>query len=347
MISDSDYKKFVEGLPDTKVKVPLEDLWLALERCFPAEMGSGRGRGLLARLIERLEADGYRLPSRKGKGNYDHLDQPSIPRWIMRPASEAVEKFRADKYLWAEELSFLSEQRHLQNHDAWLALDQWFKAKRNTPVSSAPLRERSYEIFRDEKALDRLRRTTPFLVGNISLKELHCFVVYEPLPTEHGPVSVQGGPALVVENQTTHWTISQWNKHAGRYACVIYGGGNKFSSAWEWIQWKLPELGISDVRYFGDLDVAGIEIFQRAAAGISAAEAFPFALEVELYRLVLNAERGKEPPVSQGKTKVTNAHLSVFPEDMRQEIEEILSAGKRIPQETITREILSQLGNII
>ena len=44
-----------------------------------------------------------------------------------------------------------------------------------------PIKERSLEIFGDEKRLDALRTTILFSEGRLTLEQLCCFAVAEPL----------------------------------------------------------------------------------------------------------------------------------------------------------------------
>lgn len=332
------YEQYEKKLPKEKVTIDLQTLWLIFNQCFPAEVGSGQTRNSLGILIRYLEKSGYRLPA--SKKLYDRSALPHLPKWIKRPVETKATSFAADKHLWAPELVFLGSRTHLANHETWLQIDQWLKKTALSRREQVPLRERSYEIFRDEKALDKLRTTKPFRNGLITLKNLACFAIYEPLPTEPGPPSAIGKPALIVENHTTHWTIANWNKSAGRYACVIYGGGNKVSAAAEWLIWKQNEFEYSEIRYFGDIDIIGLEIPIGLRQRVTALSDIPVNLETDLYQLALWLEEGNELPQSKGKKTTKMDILSEFPGLIAVKMSEIFANGERIPQETITHKDL-------
>ncbi len=344
MFKTAQFNDFLKTLPKKRVTIDLQTLWLTFGRCFPAEVGSGQSREILSSLIEVMVENGYRLPS-SNKKNYDRSAFPQLPFWIKQPEQEKQLKFNPKNHLWAPELAFLASRTRLVNHELWLRVNFWLKDNRNRDIPFIPLRERSYQIFRDEKALDALRKTSPFLKKEITLEELRCFVVYEPLPTELGPPSAVGKSALIVENQTTHWSIAHWNRSSGRYACVVYGGGNKISAAWEWLVLKQQEFKYSEIKYFGDIDVTGFEIPQRVKKQITEISEIPFSLDVDLYSLLIQEEQGKIHLPSQGKTDVSSDLLEGLPSQLAGQLRKVLLVGNRIPQEAITQQILSQQFN--
>nr|WP_320048774.1 Wadjet anti-phage system protein JetD domain-containing protein [uncultured Desulfuromonas sp.] len=340
MLSPEQIERYEEALPKEKTTIDLQTLWHIFGQCFPSEVGSGHAREILDGLINHLQKNGYRLPATKKL--YDRSAVPHLPHWIKQPAKEKSTSFIPNKHLWAPELVFLGSCLHLQNHDAWLKIDQWLKQTKSKERHRIPLKERSYEIFRDEKILDSLRKTKPFQKKSITLDQLACFVIHEPLPTEIGPDFAAGKPALVIENPTTYWTIATWNKISGHYSCVIYGGGNKISAAWEWLVWKQEDFNYSEIRYFGDIDIAGFEIPLRVKESISAISELPFSLEVELYQLALQLEKGKVLPECKGKKTTKMSLFSDFPDFIASEINKILQSGKRIPQEVVSLHALTE-----
>ncbi len=336
---------FLENLPAKGAKIDLQDLWIAFSKAFPSYHGEGRqSRKVLNDLLNYLAEDGFRLPANKKK-DYDHLGSPSLPKWIMRPVKEKKSPaFDPSAYIWSPELSFLASKSSLQAADRWLKLDQWFKANRNCTLPLIPMRERSYEIFRDEKALDSFRNAVAFKEGDISLETLRCFIVYAPMPTEFGPDGTEGKPALLVENHTTHWTVAEWNKQVGRYRCVVYGGGNKASAAWKWLEWKKAEYQFSEILYFGDIDVAGLDIALSARESIENFGNVSFSLDEDLYRLALGLAKGEGGvQTKNGKTAYKDATFAMLPDDLAQEIRKLFERARRIPQEIVTRQTLDSL----
>ena len=336
---------FLENLPVKGAKIALQDLWIAFSKAFPSYHGESRlSREVLNDLLDHLVQEGFRLPANKKK-DYEHLGDPSLPKWVMRPIKEKkAPQFDPSTYIWSPELSFLASKSSLPGADRWFKLDQWFKANRNFTPPLIPMRERSYEIFRDEKELDSFRNTVAFKEGNISLEALRCFIVYAPMPTEFGPAGTEGKPALLVENHTTHWTLAEWNKEVGRYRCIVYGGGNKASAAWKWLEWKKVEYQYSEILYFGDIDVTGLDIALSARESIENFGNVSFSLDENLYRLALRlAKEEGGVQTGKGRTAYRDATFAMLPDDLAQAIRELFERECRIPQEIVTRQALDSL----
>ncbi len=158
-----------------------------------------------------------------------------------------------------------------------------------------PHRERALEIFGDEKALDRYVRTGMF-GGRITLEDLDCFYCPEPLPFRSFSLDVrqtQGKPLLVVENANTYWSCFRANDDLHRYAAVVYGQGftacaaERASDGLEEIRLQVAADGI---RYFGDLDPAGIAIPCRINGYREERKMQPMEAEKGLYRALLEKD---------------------------------------------------------
>lgn len=338
MFSTRQYNVFKGFLPEDRVTIDLPVLWQAFGKSFPAEVGTGDARELLAAILEALKLEGYRFPA--GKKLYDCSALPELPLWVKQPPKGKVQSFSPQKHLWSPELVFFASRSHLPNHEAWLAIDSWLKENRNKNLIALPLKERSYQIFGDEKALDSLKKTKPFINGLITLKTLKTFSVYEPLPTENGPPSEELRPALVVENHTTHWTLAEWNKKSGRYSHVVYGGGNRFSAGWEWLVSDLRDFRFSEIKYFGDIDKAGFDIANRSKASIERASGFSMSLDVDLYSLALDASG----IVFGNGVEIEREHydlLSGLPDELAIKVEYLFAHKLRVPQEALNMDILN------
>lgn len=147
----------------------------------------------------------------------------------------------------------------------WLAVDAWLKKTRGSEVTIKPLRERSLDIFDDEKALDLLVTKLPFKNHCITLETLSCFYVPEPIPWVPGPVGSESRHGLCIENSTTYDTLCRFNKDAGLWSFVAYGRGNGFASMADGIAVVVESYSHNRLMYFGDADLEGIEIAARGA----------------------------------------------------------------------------------
>ncbi|MEV5801771.1 Wadjet anti-phage system protein JetD domain-containing protein [Streptomyces collinus] len=144
------------------------------------------------------------------------------------------------------------------------------------------MRERSLEIFGDEKRLDALTTTTLFAPGRLTLTTLFTERIPPPLAYEH---LGDGGIVLVIENSDTFATVSTLlTQDAGRVGYVAFGGGHAFEASVT----RIANLkGVTDIAYYGDLDDDGLTIPQRANASGTASKLPPVRPARGLYRLLL------------------------------------------------------------
>ena len=331
MIAPSKLDAFEQGLSRRRQRIPLPELWQALDRTFPAEVQAGRARTTLSAVLQSLTERGYRFPM--GRKSYDRTSVPELPAWIERPRDDAPKVEEPTEVFWCQELIFLYEQKYLPGKERWRQLDAWLKTHRGEALIPIPARERSFEIFGDEKALDALARSVYFARGDITLEGLGCFPVNEPLTIHTGPAGSHGRPLLVVENAATYVSLRRWNAKVGRYSGVAYGGGKRFEGAWQDVELEREDLGFQEVRYFGDIDVTGLEIAQRSATMLYQNVGLPLLLEEWLYRLLIALTPPARWRTTEGKTDYSAELLAWLPDGLRDDCERVFAAKKRLPQE--------------
>jgi hypothetical protein len=125
-------------------------------------------------------------------------------------------------------------------------------------LTLVPIKERSLQIFGDEKRLDAMRIGNTLFSGRLPLAAVGAFQV--PLPLPYRPGDAPGRPVLVVENHNSFWSLGEWNHSAKRYAAVVYGAGEAFRSTGGALSQVLREVGGTSAEYLGDLDPKGIGI---------------------------------------------------------------------------------------
>lgn len=182
-----------------------------------------------------------------------------LPVSLTRPVATKPNRERpALRHPWRADLAWAAET-HGVTFEQLRKLDHWLTANPDPPL--APLKERSLEIWGDEKLLDRLRRA--------ALREhmpdaLRIVVVHPPLVVERIS-DARGG--LVVENATT-WSslVSVGREHVARgtptsIGWIAYGAGNQVAAAVPGLAARAP----TSLWYFGDLDAKGLEFAAEAA----------------------------------------------------------------------------------
>ena len=322
-------------------RLDLQVLWRGFQHVHPELASTPSARGRLRELVDLLELDG-RLETPKGKDGWDNSSLPALPRWIKLPRPFTPgEKADLRSVPWAPELRFLATTRVGVSVAELHKLQQFF-ATGGRQRPSVPIKERSLHIFGDEKRLDDLRRSsTLFGDGRLTLEALRCFVAAEPLAWQRGPTP--GGPVLVIENAATWNSYCRWNRERALFSAVVYGCGNRFIAGITHLAEIFREIGGAprQVFYFGDLDPQGLRIPQQASACATAVHGLP-PLEPELwsYRQLLAIGHGKETVC--GGDDALGPGESEWLGELAAPAKAILDAGKRLAQEHVGWEFLSQ-----
>jgi hypothetical protein len=249
---------FIDALATGRTS--LVEMWQAISNVMTLPHG-GQREALMAVLDELRENGLVEFP--RSDKLWDRSALPHLPAWVNKlpPKKQAKDVARV---IWSPELAFLAEQI-IRQDSPWVKVDAWLKKCRGKKLELKPIRERSLEIFGDEKALDRVVGLTPFKQGQISLESLGCFYVPEPIPWKQGPPDSRKFTGICVENSTTFDTLCRFNSEAGYWAFVAYGRGNLFVSMTDGLASVVKEYGHDRVQYFGDADLEGIEIAARGA----------------------------------------------------------------------------------
>ena len=205
-----------------------------------------------------------------------------------------------------------------------------------------PLRERSLELFGDEKRLDGLLGTRLFTSGALTLDLLRCHQVPVPFAAQWvpgRPEDAGGVTLLVAENHHTYASLLEATRaHAatggpGRH--VGYGVGGQFSAVVTSVTLLRPTP--TRIRYFGDLDLRGLEIPARAAAAAVAAGLPPVLPAAALYEALIGHGRpAKTAPVADSAAATAAAWLG----PLAATASALLCSGRRMAQEAVGLELL-------
>lgn len=194
-------------------------------------------------------------------------------------------------------------------------------------------RERALQVFGDEKTLESFP-VDGWQNVDLTLKDLQCVRKAPPVPFEGVNGSI--GPALVVENSDTYYTLCAVNRRTLQWRAVIYGSGNLATSQAEGIASLINSWHMKQVLYCGDLDVEGLYIANRLRRRLDAL-GITLSLDETLYQAMIDT--GKEGEAGKANRSVANRdeelHLYWVSEPIRQAMRDLISRNKRIAQETL------------
>jgi hypothetical protein len=282
----------------------------------------------------------------KGKKGWDYTTVPPLPHWleVIREKAQAA-KPNMDQIPWPPELAFASMLKNRTHLEALRLIQEWLAAGGRKAIQ-VPIKERSAEIFGDEKRLDRLLKTDLFAPGRLTLETLRCYPVYPNLVWERG--SAQSPSILILENSNTYHSFCAWNAETAEYAACVYGHGFMIHHTYLDLQRVLDQTNPSAaIHYFGDLDVTGIRIpielsrllEQRGLPKATPAERW-YGFLLDMFPEAQLRIRKKSPG------NWTHSDLSWFSRDLQERVKAVFELGFRVPQELVGTDCLKGRVNI-
>lgn len=310
-------------------RLALMDIEEAIARAAP-DIGAGSARRVLVGSIIGALADAGRvvLPRTAPAWEPGH---PELPRWVARITdTRASSSGRRRRFPWRSELEWAAGVELTDAQFAVLqAVQIWLRERRPDDPTCA-VRERSVDIFGDDKRLDTLLGGPLFAPGRLSLKLLDCVAAYPPLAVRE----LSGGRDwLVVENATTFRTLAALPNTVPDVSLLIYGAGAQASAGL--LALLTEHIRPPRVWWFGDIDCDGLR-FAAGAASTLAIEGLDVVAHLPLYRAL--TRRGvtctsRAAPL----TKPAAARLASWIGDSEVErfAVEVLVAGRRAMQEQV------------
>ncbi|MEJ8280530.1 hypothetical protein [Pseudonocardia spirodelae] len=290
----------------------------AFAEADPRSHGTVHMRRALAAALDELAAAGVLVPSAATDGGV-----PPLPRQVRmaRPAPAATASGPGP--VWHPELRWADGVA--RPAPVLLQVNDWL-FRHGARAQEVPLRERALEVTGDEKAFDGP------LPRGLTLATLRARRVVPPLHTE----AVGDGPVLlVVENaDTADSLVRALRRDAGPVGAVAWGAGNAFTAS----VLSLRPAPPAAVRYFGDLDPAGLRIPARASE-LAVAEGLPPVLPATgLYRALLAHGR---PAAS---SSVDAGGVAWLDPGLRGPVRDLFAAGTRLAQEAVGTTVLAADG---
>lgn len=236
-------------------RLDLKALRTAWLDCHPEQLQMHDRDRLLLDALHRGAGEGFlKLPAEQ---SYERFGTPPMPTFVTL-IREAKKESSVDysKVSWAPEIGFWTSLAPTERATA-AKINEWIIRRRGR-FMVVPLRERSLEIFGDEKYLDNRVRDGALFGGRLPLAVIGARRVEHPLA--YRPSDIEGLPVLLVENHHTFWSLGEWNESVKMYSAVVYGNGKTICSSGLALAEVMRERGALTAEYFGDLDPEGIAI---------------------------------------------------------------------------------------
>ena len=327
---------------ESRAKLALEAVQAAFLKCFPHWQGATDRREHLRALLDELVASGQlRLPADR-RGGWERTPTPPLPKWVLlvRETEPEQAPFNHRSFPWVAELAFVAGLRALRNPREVLRIHAFLKAGgRQRPM--VPVKERSYEIFDDEKRLDGLRSSQLFTQGRLTLATLRCCDVPASLSCVPAPRRAPE-PWLIIENEATFHSFCRLNRIISRHRGVILGSGNAVLRAVDFLSGLFGAESQSEPKeflYFGDVDEEGIQIPHQLTRRLDR-HARISVRPAERYYGWLLEKRGIE--AGPGVDVNAGAALGWFPAALRSQVATALKQPKPVMQEAVGWEHLAE-----
>ena len=228
-----------------------------------------------------------------------------------------------------------------------LLLDQYLfdKNKSAIPISR---KERSFEIFGEEKILDDATFCSLLERLGIDKERLSFYDTPKYCFPDFIPEKKEKMVLLICENKDIWFNIRRrmFECHANtifgvHIDGVIYGAGNQISEKYALTAYS-EFMGSSKLiyLYWGDIDRAGFNIYLSLARNNSTLDISPF---FPAYEEMLNLARKTNIPNSEDKREIIGDYEEIYSkisQENRDFLLENINKNKRIPQEIITYERL-------
>ncbi|MEU4576864.1 hypothetical protein [Nonomuraea sp. NPDC023979] len=279
--------------------------------------------------------------------HFDTRDAPPMPLWVRRPPRERVVREARAVRVWPPALESAGRIATRDDELSVLEAVAAFLRDGGATRPSVPMRERSLELFGDEKRLDGLVTTRLFVSGALTLELLRCHPVPIPFVSQWVPgrPDPRGTALLIAENHHTYTSLLEATRRhaaAGPGRHVGYGTGNQFPSAVLSVPLLSPRP--NRIVYFGDVDLQGLQIPAAASASAVLAGLPAVVPALPLYELLFAAGRERPAaPVPADSAARVSAWLGLLAGRARN----VLVSGIRLPQEAVGYELLSTCPDVL
>jgi hypothetical protein len=315
-------------------------VWNEILRANPALSVSADRRTQFVAALEHLAAAGaIRLPG-KDPAKWDRSAPPAIPLRFHRVRPQLPAAVSTSTISWRSELAFVAQLRGLRPQSLQeLKRIQTFLQERDKwpPV---PIKERSYQLFGDEKRLDTILASE--IGQHLPFATLKVFV--PRLVPLHDLISDSTAPdVIVLENESAFDSFNRWNAIHRQFAMVVYGRGLEASKYADFLSMMASQLS-GRIFYFGDLDGHGVQIARQLDVDLRRIGGPTLIPLISGYEALLRET--PRPDLAEPSERVWREASLWLPGDIRSRAMAMFASGHRVAQEAFGWNALSQINRL-
>jgi len=322
-------------LSGNKVIVSKEKGIIAFERVYSELYYSDENYfSPLLEILKNLEKSSMiELP--KTEENWDHNTLPQLPYWInIKRIKRKAPSKPWKEFPWRKELLWVSKLRNvrIKTFEILKHLNEYFKNHEKDDIQM-PIKERSIQIFGEEKILDRILQRKWFK-ENLSLDILNCYKTHEPFPSKTF-LGAKKNNVIIIENRDTFDSFCKVNGsfESPYYKHIIYGSGERIKDTILWI--KNLDSKIKLIEYFGDIDINGLAIPAKVNEILKENQS---SVVIEMatcfYIALVRRVKERNPQINETPTK-NYEFLTFLPEEYSEFIRILFEKNERIAQELL------------
>ena len=289
-------------------------------------------RQFVAGLQVLVERGAIRLPA--PGPNWDRLGQVPLPKWIQLVVAETpvTDGWDHRTHPWHPRLAHLAQVIRVARPEEVKRLNAWLQQMpADEPL--VPVKERSWEIFGDEKRLEALAKTALFQPDRLNWEALRCYVVAHIPPHRVYP---SGAPVMMIsENEAGFDSFCRLAESTGAFRCVVLGSGLAIDKAIAFLGKAATDYGITSGFYLGDIDAAGLAIGRRVTVELGEQFSLPVAPWLPGYTSMLQSVE----PLADA----VRSDCAWLPSPLAAQAAAVIAAGRRVAQESIGWKALQAL----
>jgi len=244
-------------------------------------------------------------------------------------------KLNISRYL-SHPQNYVKQQEYI-----WM-LSEFFWKRGQDMDAKMSVNEKSFEIWGDEKFLDSASGRKLLSYNGLVIEDFGCYKTPEPYFSAVYDWDFQDKAVIIIENKDTWYTISKLLKESAKkqfwdipVAMLVYGEGNKAARQNGMTEF-LQDYAISGaaIYYFGDIDAAGIDIYNRV---VRANKQLNISRFMPGYKAMVRkaAQSTMRPTDDTRKLSYPEEFLDGFTIEEQNVIRHTLKHQLRIPQEIL------------